>query len=54
MITASLCLKAIKQTPWFPQVAVLVSCSTSAPVAPEETNTCGVWAVSRKEPVSLF
>lgn len=56
MITASLWsrLKAIKQTPRFPQVAVLVYCSTSAPVAPEGTNTCGVWAVSRKEPVSLF
>lgn len=37
-----------------PQVAVLVSCSASAPSSPEGTNTCGVWAVSWKEPGSFF
>lgn len=47
-------LKAIKQTPRLPQVAVLLSCSTSALAGPEGTNTCGVWAVSWKEPGSLF
>lgn len=37
-----------------PQVALLASCSASAPAGPEGTNTCGVWAVPWKEPGSLF
>lgn len=53
VLTASF-MEPLKQKLMLPQVAASVSHSASARVGPEGTNTCGIWAVSLKEPSSLF